>query len=223
MCFSASASFSAGAVLIVIGIAAIKKTKHPSQYLFASIPFIFGVQQISEGILWISLPNPDYIQTQKIFTFVFLLFAQVIWPIWTPIAILLLDKRSTRKRFQKILVSAGVLVGVYLAYCLIEYHVEAKIIGHHIVYQQDYPNYFKYFVIIFYALATIVPTFFSHIKSMWILGVTIVLAYFISAFFYDQYVLSVWCFFSSIISLSIYIIMTKLSKVHEQRLSNKSL
>ena len=41
MCFSASASFGAGVVLNVIGVATIKKTHHSPQLLFASIPFIF--------------------------------------------------------------------------------------------------------------------------------------------------------------------------------------
>lgn len=42
-------------MLTVIGAASIKKTHHPSQLLFASIPFIFGVQQIAEGLLFIDL------------------------------------------------------------------------------------------------------------------------------------------------------------------------
>jgi hypothetical protein len=33
------------------------------------------------------------------------------------------------------------------------------------------------------------------------------LSYLIAALFYDHYVLSVWCFFSSLISISIYTIL----------------
>lgn len=114
MCFSASASFGAGFVLAVIGVATIKKTQHPSQLLFASIPLIFGVQQIAEGILWLTLPNPDYVNTQKIFTYVFLFFAQIVWPIWVPIAIMLLEKNATRKTMQKVFIGSGLIVGLYL-------------------------------------------------------------------------------------------------------------
>lgn len=212
MCFSASASFSAGVVLTVIGVASIKKTQHPSQLLFASIPLVFGAQQIAEGILWLSLPNPDLVNTHKTFTYIYLLFAQIIWPILTPIAILYLEKSKTRRNLQKLFVGAGILVGGYLGYCLLVYHVDAKIIEHHIFYVQDYPTYFKNYGIVFYALATIAPFFFSHIKRMWILGVIILVSYIISAIFYDHYLLSVWCFFSSIISISIYGIMRRISK-----------
>ena len=211
MCFSASASFGAGVVLTAIGVASIKKTHHPIQLLFASIPLIFGVQQIAEGMLWLTLNNPEYIKTQRIFTYIFLFFAQFIWPIWVPIAILLLEKKSTRKNIQKVFVGAGIMVGLYLIYCLLYFHVEAKIIGHHISYFQDYPSSFRNYGIILYGLATIVPSFFSHIKRMWMLGATILISYVITAIFYEHYILSVWCFFSSIISLSIYAIMIEIS------------
>jgi len=217
MCFSASASFSAGVVLTVIGVATIKKTHHKSQFLFASIPLIFGVQQISEGILWISLPNPDLVNIQRVATYVFLLFAQIIWPIWVPIAILLLEKHDTRNAIQKTLVAAGLIIGCYLGYCLLTFDVEAKIIGRHISYIQNYPTSLRNFGIFLYALATIVPSFFSHIKRMWVLGVAILISYIITTIFYEHYILSVWCFFSSIISISIYLIMVDIAKVEKQK------
>lgn len=217
MCFSAGASFSAGVVLTVIGVASIKKAQHPSQVLFASIPLIFGIQQFAEGILWITLPNTNYQSIHKLATYTYLLFAQIIWPIWTPIAILLLEKKATRKRIQQFFVGTGILVGMYLAYCLLHYHVEAKIEGKHILYIQNYPTYFKNFGMVFYGLATIAPSFFSHIKRMWMLGTTILISYIITTIFYDHYILSVWCFFSSIISLSIYAIMIEISAVKTKR------
>lgn len=219
MCFSASASFSAGAVLTIIGVASIKKTQHTSQLLFASIPFVFGVQQIAEGILWLTLPNPDNVNIQKIFTYIYLVFAQTIWPILVPIAILALEKDTSRKSIQKIFVGAGLIVGLYLTYCLLSYHVEAKIIGKHIKYLQAYPDSLRKYVIVLYALATIIPTFFSHIKRMWILGICILISYVVTAIFYEHYILSVWCFFSSIISLSIYAIMVAISNAQQRRVS----
>lgn len=217
MCFSATASFSAGAVLTVIGIASLKKTHHKSQLLFASIPLIFGVQQIAEGVLWITLPNQDLLSTQKIATITFLFFAQIIWPIWVPIAVLYLEKSSKRKIFQWIFVGAGVIVGSYLAYCLVTFNVEAKIIGHHISYHQDYPSSAVNYVVVLYALATIAPALFSHVKHMWILSASIFISYIITELFYAHYMLSVWCFFSSIISISIYLIMIEISKAEKQK------
>jgi hypothetical protein len=209
MCFSAGASFSAGVVLTVIGIASIKKTHHGSQLLFASIPLIFGIQQLTEGILWVTIPNPNYVNTQKVFTYVYLLIAQVFWPLWVPMSILLLEKNRSRKKIQRVLVAAGLIVGAFLAYYLLNYKVEAKIVGQHVTYLQNYPISLKSSMVVLYALATIAPSFFSHVKHMWLLGTTILLSYLVTAIFYDHYVLSVWCFFSSIISLAIYLIISK--------------
>jgi hypothetical protein len=210
MCFSATASFGAGVVLSVIGVASMTKIKHPSQILFASIPLLFAVQQISEGILWITLPNPAYAALSQVMTYVFLFFAQFFWPLWVPIAILMLEKESKRKRFQKVLVGMGMIVAFYFAYCLVNYPVHATIVGYHVTYKVEYPNLLGRYGGILYLIATVAPPFFSHIKRMWMFGVSMFISYLITAIFYDHYVVSVWCFFASIISISIYAIMIEI-------------
>ena len=65
MCFSPEASFAGGIIISTIGIATILKVHKPSQIVFASIPIFFGIQQIIEGVLWLTLPNPDYGGVQK--------------------------------------------------------------------------------------------------------------------------------------------------------------
>ncbi|WP_309607728.1 DUF6629 family protein [Flavobacterium sp.] len=220
MCFSAGASFTAGVVLTVIGVASIKKTNHKSQLFFASIPFIFGVQQFAEGILWLTIPIGNYFVLQKMATYVYLFFAHILWPLWVPIAILLIEKIRTRKTIQKFLVVTGIIVSLYLAYCLSTYKVSAVIEGHHINYILDYSDLMNNFWIFLYALATIAPPFFSHIKRMWILGFTILVSYLITQIFYENYILSVWCFFSSIISIIVYFFIKDISKNSLQRKPN---
>ena len=175
--------------------------------LFACIPLFFAVQQLTEGFLWITLPNPALDNIQNILTNIFLFFAQVLWPLWVPIAVLLLEKGKTRKKIQKVLVGIGLLVSFYLGYCLLSFHVEAIIVGHHITYKQDYPHSFATYGGLLYVISTIAPPFFSHIKRMWMLGVTVLISYLITEIFYESYIVSVWCFFASVISISVYVIM----------------
>ena len=212
MCFSANVSFGAGLVLTAISVASIKKVQDPKQLMFASIPLIFGLQQFTEGILWDTLTNINFRTTQKAATYVYLFLAQILWPIYVPIAIMLLKKNKKRQTTQRILIASGITIGLYLGYCLLSYPVEANIIGHHIAYSQDYPKGFRYYGMVLYALATIFPPFFSRIKHMKLLGLTILLSYIFTAIFYTHYILSVWCFFSSLISISVYKIM-----VNQQR------
>ncbi|MFD2146190.1 DUF6629 family protein [Mucilaginibacter antarcticus] len=185
----------------------VKKVRHRSQVLFAAIPLIFAVQQISEGVLWLVLPHPELLHFKNGITYFFLIFAQIIWPLWLPVAVLLLEKSKTRKIFQKVLAGIGLLVSCYLTYCLIVYPVHAILNCYHIDYEQIYPEKFRVAGGLLYIIATIVPPLFSHIKRMWILSLTVFISYIITTAFYDNYVVSVWCFFASVVSLAVYYIM----------------
>jgi Family of unknown function (DUF6629) len=211
MCFSAGASFGAGAVLSVIGVASIKKAQTPSQIIFASIPLIFAIQQITEGFLWLSLSNPAYASLQKVTTYGFLFFAQIVWPVWVPFSILKLESKEKRRKSEIILAGIGALVSLYLFYCLLNFPVEAKIIGYHISYQQDYPAAISNYCGALYIVATIVPPFFSHTRRMWLLGTAILISYIITKIFYTDYIISVWCFFASVISIAVFAILHELN------------
>ncbi|MDI1255473.1 MAG: hypothetical protein PSV16_05180 [Flavobacterium sp.] len=222
MCFSATASFGAGIVLTAIGVASIKKVQHRSQFLFAAIPLLFAIQQCSEGILWLTLPYPELQYLQKNTTFFFLIFAQIIWPLYVPIAILFLEKEKTRKNIQRVMVGVGVLVSGYLTYCLFTYEVHAEIDCYHIAYIQSYPEKFRIWGGLLYIIATIAPPFFSHIKRMWLLGITVFISYLITTLFYENYLVSVWCFFASVISISVWVIMCEI-KTATRTAINKNL
>ena len=60
MCFSASASFTAAAVLVPIGIYGTHIARTTDQKAYAPLamtPAFFGTQQFVEGLQWISLDN----------------------------------------------------------------------------------------------------------------------------------------------------------------------
>lgn len=215
MCFSASASFGAGIVLSAISIASIKKAKQPSQVLFASIPLIFAVQQFTEGFLWLSLTNPGYSSLQQASTYIFLFFAQVVWPFWVPFSLLMLTEKEKRRSIEKILVLIGGIVSLYLAYCLLSFKVEAQVTGYHIAYGQDYPAGLSLYGGLLYVMATIFPPFFSPIKRMWMLGAAILISYIITNVFYTDYIVSVWCFFASVISAAVFLVMYQINHSHK--------
>jgi hypothetical protein len=203
MCFSAGASFGASAVLSVIGVAVIKKAKSPNQIPFASIPLIFAVQQFSEGFVWLALSNPVFASMEKISSYTFLVFAQIIWPLFVPISIALLEKNVKRKKILKIFIGVGVLVSSYFAHRLLMYGVQPSIAGHHIAYRQVHPDSWGHVADIFYGIATLAPTFLSKVKKMWAFGLLVSISYLITAIFYANNILSVWCFFAAIISIMI--------------------
>lgn len=207
MCFSAGASFGAGIVLSVIGIAALKKAKSPSEKFFASIPLLFAVQQCGEGLLWLALTQPEYAAWKHLGMYTFLFFAYVVWSVWIPVSITWLEKDRQRKKILLLLTSLGVLSSIYLAYCLLNFHIEATVADHHIMYKPDFPVILKYINIPMYAIATAIPSFISTRKNMWMVGTTILISYVISFIFYTNYVVSVWCFFATVISMAVWVVL----------------
>src|SRR5687767_5665806 len=127
MCFSAGASFGAGIVLTVIGTISIKKAGSSSQLFLAGVPLIFAVQQVSEGFLWLALSNPAYAFLQQFTTYAFLFFAQVVWPLWIPLSMMMAEENKKRRKILTILVGVGVFVIIERAYGLLNYPVDAKI------------------------------------------------------------------------------------------------
>ena len=207
MCFSAGASFGASAILTVAGVAVLKQVKSPRQIPFASIPLIFAVQQFSEGFVWLALSNTAFAPLEKVATYTFLLFAQIVWPLCVPIAIAMLEKDAKRKAILTIFVGIGALVSAYFAHRLCVYGAQANIALHHVAYKQVYPDSWNHVADMLYGIATIGPTFLSKLKRMWVFGLAVTISYMITYVCFVNYILSVWCFFAAIISVLIYTIV----------------
>ncbi len=212
MCFSATASFSAGVVLTAMGVASIRKSKTPAQIPFASIPLIFAVQQFSEGLLWMSLTNPALAHLQQASTYAFLFFAQIVWPFWVPFAVLKMEPVVKRKKIEQVLLVAGTMVAAYFIWCIFSFPVNGVIADYHIFYTFGYPPQITPWVSGVYAIATIGATLFSSIKKMWLFGLLVLLSYIVTVIFYFDYFVSVWCFFAAILSVYIFVIMRKMKK-----------
>ena len=114
MCFSATASFTAGVVLLGIGTMALKLAKHPREWALAAIPLLFAIQQLTEGVIWLTFryeaPLLNTVMTQ-----VYSFFSHVLWPIYVPMAVLLIEPLGWRRRVLLAYVVAGVTVGAFFA------------------------------------------------------------------------------------------------------------
>lgn len=211
MCFSPEASIISGTILSVMGIAAIKKAKTRSQIFFASIPFIFAFQQLIEGVVWLSLLHTSYASWHNPSTYLFLVFAQIVWPSWVPFSILLLEKDKKRKKILYLLLIIGLLVSTILTIRLSTENIYSEIQGHHIKYNFESSGPFLRYLSLLYILSTVIPTFISSVRKMKVLGLIILLSYIVTKIFYENYVISVWCFFAALMSIFVYFIVAEVS------------
>ena len=213
MCFSAEASFAGGVIISAIGVATIRKVHNPSQLIFASIPLFFGIQQFAEGLVWMTIPNPDFANVLKIATYVFLIMADFLWPVMIPLAVLFMEENKKKKRVLQVFFFAGLTLSMYYAFCLLFYNVYPQISGYHIQYKTDFPKALSMPAFIMYLIVTITPLFVSSIKRAHLLGALMFLSCLVTAIFFRQYLTSVWCFFAALISGVIYWILRDSKRV----------
>lgn len=212
MCFSATASFAGGVIISAIGVAVITKVHKPSQLLFASIPLFFGLQQFTEGILWLTIPVPDYAGIQKIATYLFLIMADVLWPTLIPLAILMMESNVHKRKIMRFLLITGLSVSIYYSCCLIFLNVTPQIMSYHIMYNSNFPKLIAIPVFILYLIATLTPLFISSIERTHMMGILMFFSCLVTAIFFTQYLTSVWCFFAALISGVIYWILSDAKK-----------
>ncbi|MEP7320419.1 MAG: DUF6629 family protein [Saprospiraceae bacterium] len=212
MCFSTTASFGASAILTVAGVAALRNVETKSQIPFAAIPVIFAFQQFTEGFVWLSLTHLEYNHWQKIPITIFLILAQAVWPFWVPYSFLLIETDEKRKMALKVLLGLGIIVSFFLAYRVLFYPISASITPLHIHYDLHFPyEPFSIVVSIFYFLATIAPPFLAGGKRMTSLGFLNLMSFIVTVVFFENYVISVWCFFGALISYEVFLAMRELN------------
>ena len=197
MCFSATASFTAGAALLVIGAVTTSRVRRGAEVPFALIPGLFGVQQVIEGALWLTFPDNASL-VNSLLTHAYSFFSHVFWPIYVPIAVLLLEPVEWRRKVLMAIAAAGAAVGLYLLYFLLTEPIVSEVVGRHISYQSPH-FYFPAFMIL-YVLATCVSSFLSSCKTIRWFGAAIFVALLGAYVFYAFWFISVWCFFAAILS-----------------------
>ena len=211
MCFSAAASFGASSVISTIGIVSYKKANHTPYRLLAMIPIFFGLQQFSEGVVWLASTNDQFSGLLSISTYGFIFFAWILWPIYIPFALFRLEQNPTRKKIIRFFWFAGIMIALLLVYVVLFYGIHAEIQDSSILYDFNVPYSKRWLFGFFYLVATVLSPMISSISKMWILGVLNILTYFVTKIYFYDNIISVWCFFAAISSvLILWIILLQL-------------
>ena len=202
MCFSATASFSAGAFLLGLGTLTLKSARRPRELPFAAIPLLFAIQQLSEGVIWLTF-RYEAPQLNAVMTDVYSFFSHVLWPIYVPLTVLLIEPRGRRRGALLAFVAAGLAVGVYLLYFLVAFPIVSRPTGQHIEYVS--PHFFAAAVMTLYLLSTTVSPILSTHRVVKVFGVLALLSFAGAYFFYATWFISVWCFFAALMSAVVYL------------------
>ncbi len=209
MCFSATASFSAASVTAVIGVATLRQVKHPRELLLAAMPLIFAFQQAVEGALWLRLPAGGGRESVAALSLSFLLFAKVLWPVYTAPAVLLIEPGRRRRQALYAIAALGCTISIYMLNRLMENPPAIAICGHSIDYGGNenalsWPSFL-------YLFCTCVPLLLSSSRAVRTFGGVIAAGFLVSAITYFATFISVWCFFAAAGSVLLYFYFKSIS------------
>lgn len=200
MCFSAPASFTASALLTVMGTALVARAKEKKWLPLALIPWFFALQQASEGFVWLKVP--EGVGAKNIFLF----FAYVFWPVWIPFSLYFAEESPLRKQLLAFCLGMGLVIGCALMIVIPQ--TAALEYRNSIQYIQAAPwDAYSTLALFFYSASTILPFFFSSISKMWGVGLIIFLAG-VAVYTLDRFCfVSLWCFWSALLSMSLFFVL----------------
>ena len=209
MCFSASVSYSAAAVLVTTGLYAVQQARRlqpPYWMLWALIPVFFGIQQAFEGWVWKEL-DAGNASAAVPFALGFHFFSHFLWLWWLPLCSYLVEHGKIRKRVFGGCVTFGAFAGT-LVYSVMLFHPEWMSVAvreHSIHYNFSVPYRSSIHIPItpaaLYALTILVPLLFSSHRRIRIFGGLVLLSVVLAAEAYSYAYVSVWCFFAAVLSL----------------------
>ena len=201
MCFSATASLIVGGGLVVTGVLTLRLAEKRSELPFAAIPLLFGIQQITEGIIWLSLQH-DAAQLKMVATYLYSVFSHVLWPVYVPLAVALMEPNAWRRKALWIFSIIGVVAAFHLL-VLIATQSLTVVAGEHIIYVSA--RHYEWPMMQIYVTATCLAPLFSSYPLVRAFGAAALLLFFVSYLFYTAAFFSVWCFFAAILSAIIYL------------------
>ena len=212
MCFSATASISLGLVLVPVGIYSIKRAATlPAGFrVLALTPLLFGLQQTLEGFVWLGLASGEAFAT-RFAALGFNFFSLFFWLVWIPLCCYSIESSPFKRKLFLLLLILGLTHGLSMYVPLLFYKdwLTVDIVGHSIHYNprllhDDYMPII--FLQIAYPLIILGPLLLSSNGHVKILGIITLSSLLLTWLYFNDALISVWCYFAAV--SSIYVLFT---------------
>lgn len=202
MCFSPEADLVSGLLISAVGIDALRHVHRRHDHLgFAALPLLFGLHQLVEAVVWFGLLGDVPAGWVHPATWVYLLFAFVVLPVYVPLAIRALEPPGARRNLMTGFILLGGAVSVVLLGAMIRGPVTARLGDHHLAYGTD----LRAGVLITgtYVVATCAAMLFSGYRRIALFGVANLVAVVVLASLTIDGFASLWCGWAAITSIAI--------------------
>lgn len=204
MCFSAEVSFTAAAILLPAGLAAIQRAyRTDRRYIpIAALPLLFGVQQALEGAVWTSNGDSQLVEQ---FSLAYMFFSWLAWPVWVPFSVYFLEPARRKPLFAILAILGGIFGGAqYFPYFAHDNWLVTTFLEQAISYGGN--EIFDYIIgrpaaYTLYVSVVIGSLLLSSHSNIRIFGVLVFMVLAVTYIFFAYAYISVFCFGGGLMSL----------------------
>ena len=168
---------------------------------FAAIPLFFAVHQAIEGMIWLEIRAGDAVPPALKLSWLFI--AQIFWPFFTPLSVLLMEPAGRRRQALIALLVAGLIVSGVLFSILLRHHYSVVVAQGSLRYSTDLEVEKE--ITGLYLLATTAPLLLSGYRYVLLFGVAVLAGSMATQIIFAYAGQSVWCFFAAICSALVYL------------------
>ena len=202
MCFSPQGDLIGGLAVTGIGLEASRHLHGRStHFLLAGTPFLLGLHQLDESVVWWSLQGDLPHELGRVATWIYLLIALVAVPVVVPLSVLSIEPTRKRKRLIVPFAALGLTVGLVLFLTMLHGPVTVQLGSHHLAYSVGLRDGMVWVGL--YVLATCGALLFSGYGHVAIFGVVNLVAVIVLARMTADGFISLWCFYAAVASAAI--------------------
>jgi hypothetical protein len=215
VCFSAQADLVGGLLIGAIGIDVIRHVDKRSEYrALAPLPILLAGHQMVEALVWWGLHGRFSADVRQVSTWIYLLIAFVILPIYLPAAIFLLEPPGRRRRIIAAFIALGTVVSSVLFAAMLRGPVTASLGHFHIAYSTGLRA--GGLVVVAYVTATCGSLIFSGYRTVATFGwINLIAVAFLSRATLNG-LASLWCAWAAITS-GLFAVQFRYGRPHPSR------
>ena len=199
MCFSAQADIVGGLVVTAIGLDVISHVNGRRKHMaLAALPLLLGVHQLVEAFVWWSLQGHVNAGLGRVATWIYLLIAFVVLPVFIPLGVMWLEPQRRRRSVMVVFVVLGVAVSTVLLAAMARGPAKAVLGHNHLSYSTDLRA--GLVVVVAYVVATCGALILSSHRDVAAFGVVNLVAVAVLAKLTIDGFASLWCGWAALTS-----------------------
>jgi hypothetical protein len=221
MCFSVQSDLAVGVALLPVGALALREVRQVRELPFASLPLLFAAHQLIESLVWAGADGTVSREVQSAATMAYLVIALPVLPLLVPLAVLLLEPRTARRRVVGFAV-LGAAVSAYFALVLLTSPVSVTVHPYALEYHTGVTNGWLWTAL--YIGAVIGPSVLSGYRSIVVFGVVNLVGLTLVALLYVEGFISLWCLQAAAASLLVLVHLIRRRRLPDaDRLEGRAL